>query len=32
MKFCEHYLVGKKTKVKLGTINYDTPEILECSQ
>ena len=27
--FCEHCVVGKKTRVKFGITNYDTREILE---
>ena len=29
LKFCEHYRVGKKIKVKFGTANHDTREILK---
>ena len=29
LKFCEHYIVGKKTTVKFGTANHDTREILK---
>ncbi|KAH9793297.1 hypothetical protein KPL71_004477 [Citrus sinensis] len=29
LNFCEHFVVGKKIKVKFGTANHDTREILE---
>ena len=29
LNFCEHCVVGKKTRVKFGTANHDTREILE---
>ncbi|KAH9696084.1 hypothetical protein KPL71_023037 [Citrus sinensis] len=29
LNFCEHYVVGKKIRVKFGTANHDTREILE---
>ncbi|KAH9706402.1 hypothetical protein KPL70_012195 [Citrus sinensis] len=29
LNFCEHCVVGKKTRVKFGTVNHDTREILE---
>ncbi|KAH9754532.1 Integrase catalytic domain-containing protein [Citrus sinensis] len=29
LNFCEHCVVGKKTRVKFGTTNHDTREILE---
>ncbi|KAH9704495.1 retrovirus-related pol polyprotein from transposon TNT 1-94-like protein [Citrus sinensis] len=29
LNFCEHCVVGKKTRVKFGTTNHDTHEILE---
>ncbi|KAH9722810.1 hypothetical protein KPL70_006849 [Citrus sinensis] len=29
LSFCEHCVVGKKTRVKFGTANHDTHEILE---
>ncbi|KAH9789922.1 hypothetical protein KPL71_003219 [Citrus sinensis] len=29
LNFCEHYVIGKKTRVKFGTANHDTREILE---
>ncbi|KAH9699499.1 hypothetical protein KPL71_024377 [Citrus sinensis] len=29
LNFCEHCAVGKKTRVKFGTANHDTREILE---
>ncbi|KAH9727059.1 retrovirus-related pol polyprotein from transposon TNT 1-94-like protein [Citrus sinensis] len=29
LNFCEHCIVGKKTRVKFGTANHDTREIIE---
>ena len=29
LKFCEHYVVGKKTRVNFGMVNHDTREIFE---
>ena len=29
LKFCEHCVVGKKTRVKFSTTNHDTCETLE---
>ncbi|KAH9780058.1 retrovirus-related pol polyprotein from transposon TNT 1-94-like protein [Citrus sinensis] len=29
LNFCEHCVVGKKTRIKFGTANHDTCEILE---
>ena len=29
VNFCEHCVVGKKTRVKFSTVNHDTREILK---
>ena len=29
LNFCKHCIVGKKTRIKFGTTNHDTREIIE---